>query len=124
MSGGPFPFARQQMPLDDMLASAGGLGWAGLAERLGLPSADPDVFAPEDDLKRQMAAFYRTDLGRRMFEWLGDLTLRGAPGASGQTIESAAIAHAKHEARFAVGLAMLKAIEDGDKLLNQKETAR
>lgn len=107
-----------------MLASAGGPGWAGLAQQLGLPPAGPDVFAPEDDLKRQMAAFYRTDLGRKMFEWLGDLTLRGTPGASGNTIESAAIAHAKHEARFAVGLAILKAIADGDQLLNRKETGR
>lgn len=121
---GPVPFARNVQSLDRMMDAIGGPGWGGLdlAKALGLPGSGPDGYAPDDALKKEMAAFYQTASGRRMIEWLADLTLRGPPGASGNTIASSAIAHAKHEARYAVGQAILQAIQDGDKLLNPTET--
>lgn len=117
---GPFPFAREAISLDDMLASIGGAGWDGLAARVK-PALPPDSFKPDDRLLRFCAGLYGTAEGREFFDWLADLTLRAPPGASGNTLESAALAHAKHESRFAVGQAIFLAIVQGRELLNQKE---
>ena len=123
MSGGPFDFAREALDLDKMLAGVGGEGWAGLESHFS-PAKLPDRFEPDDVLKKALATMYRAGEGRLVLDWLLDLTVRAPPGASGNTLEAAALAHAKHEARFAVGQSLLLAIAQGEKLLNPPKEPR
>jgi hypothetical protein len=110
------------MSLDAMLANLGGVGWAGLEEHFS-PAKVADAFDPGADLKKVLFALYHTVDGRKIVEWWFDLTFRAPYPHVGSSLEAAAIAAAKHEARAAVGLALLKAIADGEKLLHPKEPA-
>lgn len=113
---GPFPFSRETMPLDDMLSKALGPGWSGL-ETMFAPAKVADKFEPEQDMKKFLAAFYRTQQGREFFQWIADLTVRAPFPHVGTLRETAALAGAKHEARAAVGYVLFAAIAEGDALL-------
>ncbi len=115
----PFPFARQTLDLDTMLAALGGPGWDGLSGQFK-PAPVHDNFEPEERLKRFMAALWNSTDGRMLFDWLADLTVRAPPPHSGSSFEAAALALAKHEARHAVGQSILRAIADGDTLLKKR----
>lgn len=114
---GPFPFARQTMDLDTMIAGMGGEGWDGL-EAMFKPAGVKDSFDPGDHMKKMLFAFYQTGEGRQVIDWLLDLTFRAPFPHVGTSIEQAAIAAAKHESRAAIGLVIMKAIADGDALLH------
>jgi hypothetical protein len=116
---GPMPFRREVAPLDDMLASVGGEGWEGL-DKLFHPAEVPDRFDPGAEVKKFLAAAMRTPAGREAIQWLADITLRAPYPHVGTSLEAAAIAAAKHEARAAVGEVLLRAIAQGDQLLNQR----
>lgn len=121
MNEGPFPFARQSMDLDTMLAAIGGEGWDGLQSKFQ-PGKVADRFEPDEALKKFVGALYQTGEGRAFFEWLWDLTVRAPPGASGTSMDAAALAHAKHESRFAVGQCIGLAVQQGhDLIFNRKE---
>ena len=113
MSGGPFPFSRQMMAVDQMLA--GVPDWTGLSQAF-FPAGVSDRFDPGEDMKQVLYHFYQTAEGRRIIDWLADLTVRAPYPHVGQTSESVAIAAAKHEARAAVGYSLLRAIADGEQL--------
>lgn len=121
MTGGPHPFARDIWPLDTALEQAGPLGWEGLMRDF-LPARVSENFDPGEDMKLVLAAFYNTAEGRRIVEWLWDLTVRAPYPHVGASNQSAAIAAAKHEARVAVGLSLKLAIEQGQKLWNEKRS--
>lgn len=104
-------------PIDDMF-TAGGQGWDAL-EKMMKPALMADQWRPQDDLLKQIAALSMTEFGRELFSWLFDLTNRAPYPQTGDSIESAALAAAKHEARAAVGEVILNAIVEGRKLLNQ-----
>lgn len=106
-----------------MLDQVGGEGWDGI-EKLFAPAVMPDRFDPGDTIKKMLAAFYRTAQGRELIEWLADLTVRAPYPHVGTDFQSAAIAAAKHEARFGVGLVLFKALADGEQLFNPKEPAK
>lgn len=114
----PFPFARSVQSLDELLdqASFGG-GWQGL-EKMLAPAKVPDSFDPGQDMKKVLCAFYHTTEGRRIIDWLMDLTVRAPYPHVGTNFNQAAIAAAKHESRAAVGLVILQAIAEGDALLH------
>lgn len=116
---GPFPFRRELADLDTMLASLGGAGWDGLEGKFA-PAKVPDHFDPGDDMKKVLAAFYFTAEGRKIVEWLADLTLRAPYPHVGQASDAVVIAAAKHEARAAVGEVLMKAIAEGYQLLNPR----
>lgn len=113
---GPFPFRRELAGLDEMVAQIGGEGWEGLAERFA-PAKVPDKFDPGDDMKKVLSAFFFTAEGRKIVEWLADLTFRAPYPHVGPSLEAAGIAAAKHEARAAVGEVLMKAIAEGHALL-------
>lgn len=116
---GPFAFPSGVPDLDKMLAQIGGEGWAGL-ERQFAPAKVPDHFEPDEQLKTMMFAFSRTDQGRQMFEWIAELTFRAPYPHIGNTRDSAWLAAKAHEARAAVGLAVMKAIADGEAILKKR----
>lgn len=117
---GPFPFARQMMAVDSLLSAAP--NWGGL-EQAFFPASVPDSFDPGDDMKLVLFHFSNTAEGRRILEWIFDLTARAPFPHVGSTKESAAIAAAKHEARTAVGYVVGRAIADGEKLWKQRSEA-
>ncbi|GAA2871895.1 hypothetical protein GGQ99_000968 [Aminobacter niigataensis] len=118
---GPFAFPTDAMDLDKMLESIGGLGWDGLKQQ-NAPAKVSDRFEPDDQLKIMMFAFSQTAEGRQLFEWIADLTFRAPYPHVGNTRDSAWLAAKAHEARSAVGLAVMQAIADGEKILNNKRS--
>ncbi|MCW5697916.1 MAG: hypothetical protein KIS96_14445 [Bauldia sp.] len=83
------------------------------------PAAVADPFAPEDRIKRFLAALWQTGDGRAVLDWLFALTLDAPYPHIGQTRDAAALAAKAHEARVAVGRAVLAAIAEGETLLSQ-----
>jgi len=111
--GGPFPFSRPMMAVDKLLA--GTPTWEGLTQAF-FPAQTADNFDPGDDMKQVLFHFYNTAEGRRIIEWFADLTVRAPFPHVGSLNDSAALAAGKHEARTAVGYAMLRAIAEGEQL--------
>ncbi len=116
---GPVDFARQVNAIEHMLAAAP--SWAGL-ENAFAPAKVADNFDPGDDTKQVIAALYNTSQGRLIIEWLFDLTVRAPFPHVGNTLQSASIAAAKHEARVAVGQALSRAIVDGNEIFTLKRS--
>ena len=114
---GPFAFSRQMMAVDNLLKAAP--TWAGL-EQAFFPAKVPDDFDPGEDMKQVLFHFSNTAEGRKILDWIFDLTARAPFPHVGSTRESAAIAAAKHEARTAVGYVIGRAIADGEKLWKQR----
>lgn len=115
---GPHAFARQMMAVDRLLSDAP--SWDGL-EKAFKPAAVADNFDPGDDMKLVLAAFYNTVEGRRIVEWLMDLTCRAPYPHVGNTKDSAFLAAKAHEARTAVGYAIGRAIREGEELWKAKK---
>lgn len=116
---GPFPFARRMMAVDDLLQAP--TDWKGLSQAF-FPAAVADNFDPGDDMKVVLFHFNNTAEGKRIIEWFVDLTVRAPFPHVGSMKESAALAAAKHEARTAVGYAMLQAIAEGEKIWSQRRS--
>lgn len=116
---GPHPFRREMADLDTMMASIGGEGWDGLEQRFA-PAPVPDRFDPGEEIKKFWAAAWGTAQGRAAIQWLADITLRAPYPHGGATLEAAALASAKHEARAAVGEVLLLAMIEGEQLLNPR----
>lgn len=114
---GPVDFGRQLQAVDRLISSPP--SWDDLLKEF-TPAAVPDTFDPGDDMKKLLAGLYNTAEGRRIIEWLADLTFRAPYPHTGASLEAAALAAAKHEARAAVGRSILKAIADGNQLLNHR----
>ncbi|MDG4894625.1 hypothetical protein P9272_13690 [Mesorhizobium sp. WSM4976] len=121
MSNGPFPFARQMMAVEELLGAVPTM--EGLTQSF-FPAKVGDNFDPGDDLKLLLFHFNNTADGRRIIEWLADLTVRAPFPHVGSMKESAALAAAKHEARTAVGYAMLRAIAEGEKIWTQRRSQK
>ncbi len=117
MTSGPFPFARQFMVLESILR--GTPSWDGL-EQAFFPAQKPDNFDPGDDMKEVLFHFYATAEGRKILDWIFDLTARAPFPHVGSTNDSAALAAAKHEARTAVGYVIGRAIVDGEEIWKQR----
>lgn len=118
---GPFAFSRQALAIDRLLEAAP--SWEGLNQAF-FPARTHDRFDPGDDMKKVLAAFNGTAEGRRIIEWLCDLTCRAPyPQISGD-FQTAALAAKAHEARAAVGYVILRAIADGEALLHQPKEPR
>jgi len=116
---GPFPFARQMMAVDQLMQATP--DWKGLTQAF-FPAAVADNFDPGDDMKLVLYHFSNNAEGRRIIEWFADLTVRAPFPHVGSMKESAALAAAKHEARTAVGYAMLRAIAEGEQLWKQQRS--
>ncbi|OBQ59578.1 hypothetical protein EFV37_22130 [Mesorhizobium loti] len=107
------------MAIDQLLA--GTPTWEGLNQAF-FPSKTADNFDPGDDMKQVLFHFYNTQEGRRIIEWMADLTVRAPFPHVGNLMEGAALAAAKHEARTAVGYALLRAIAEGEQLWTQQRS--
>lgn len=119
MSGSPFPFSRPMMAIDQLLA--GTPTWDGLSQAM-FPAKVADNFDPGEHMKIMLFHFYGTAEGRSIIEWMADLTVRAPFPHVGSMKESAALAAAKHEARTAVGYALLRAIAEGEQLWTQRRS--
>ncbi|ESY21513.1 hypothetical protein X749_27850 [Mesorhizobium sp. LNJC391B00] len=105
------------LAVDQLLSSTP--DWSGLSQAM-FPAKVADNFDPGDDMKLVLYHFYGNAEGRRIIEWLADLTVRAPFPHVGSMKESAALAAAKHEARTAVGYALLRAIAEGEELWKQQ----
>lgn len=118
---GPFLPARAAQPLDLLEQSyTGGAGWDDLdldALRAALPDNAP--LKPSDEIARFMFGLYSTAEGRRMFEWLMDITIRQPLRATGPTIEETALRTATRQGINGVAEAVLAAIALGESLINK-----
>lgn len=119
MNNGPVPFAREMMAVDSFLRAPPTA--EGLMQAF-FPAKVADNFDPGDDMKMMLSAFFNTAEGRKIVEWLADLTVRAPYPHVGSMKESAALAAAKHEARTAVGYSLFRAIADGNDLWKQKRS--
>jgi len=118
---GPFAFPSGMMSLDQMLSQMGE-GWDGL-ERSFSPAPTRRPFEPEDDLKKMIALFYdTTPEGRRIVEWIFDLTFRAPYPPVAGSFEQAALAAKAHEARAAVGRVLVQTIVDGRALMEKSRS--
>ncbi|RUW46088.1 hypothetical protein [Mesorhizobium sp. M8A.F.Ca.ET.021.01.1.1] len=120
MTSGPYPFGRQMAAVDQVLA--GVPDWEGLSQAF-YPVKTADNFDPGTDMKQVLFHLYGTLEGRRIIEWLADLTVRAPYPHVGQSKDSVMIAAAKHEARVGVGLVLFRAIADGEELYKQSKGA-
>ncbi len=106
--------------LEEIERMVGAKGWDFFEERFG-PALVAQNFDPGDEFKRNMAAFARTAFGRGIVDWLLDLTCRAPYPVTSQDMQDLAFAAAKHQARAAVGETIVKAIADGNALLDRTE---
>lgn len=106
--------------LEEIERMVGAKGWDFFEERFG-PALVAQNFDPGDEFKRNMAAFARTAFGRVIVDWLLDLTCRAPYPVTSQDMQDLAFAAAKHQARAAVGETIVKAIADGNALLDRTE---
>lgn len=104
--------------LEAMQAAMGPVGWDFFENQFG-PAVVAQSFDPGDEVKKFAAAMSQTVEGRRFIDWLLDLTCRAPYPVTSQTIEDLAMSAAKHQARAAVGETIVKAIADGNALLNR-----
>lgn len=116
---GPAAFGRQAAAVEQFIRQP--TNWEGLQKAIFGGGDAPDPFRPDDRVKKFLAAAWRTPEGREFLEWLADLTVRSAPENGGLTFQGLAIAHAKHETRWALGQAVFTALAQGEELINQKE---
>jgi len=100
----------------DTMMTAGGVGWEAL-ETMFQPAVMADPWRPSENVMKFAAAMAQTDQGREFLAFIFDLTKRAPYPHIGNSMESAALAAAKHEARAAVGEVVLQAIVEGRKLL-------
>jgi hypothetical protein len=118
---GPFPFSRQMQALDQLVSAAP--SWDTL-EQAFFPARMADNFDPGDDMKEVLFHFAHTAEGRRIVEWLADLTCRAPYPHVGSTNDSAALAAKAHEARTAVGYALMRAIAEGGEIWKAKKESK
>lgn len=120
MSGPANPNPRQLAAggFEELEKQFGAKGWDFFRDQFG-PALVGENFDPGEDFKKNLAAFARTDLGRRIVEWLLDMTCRAPYPATSQDMQDLAFAAAKHQARAAVGEVIVKAIADGNAILNR-----
>lgn len=116
-SGGPAIFseptdinAEFQKAMDEHSA-----GWDFFKNQF-LPAVTAETFRPDDKLLIEISQLAETDLGRRLFAWLHELTDRAPYPAIGGSLEAAALAAAKHQGRAGVGLVLEKAVRTGREL--------
>lgn len=121
MNSGPVAFQRRMAAVEQLLAAPP--TWEGL-EKAFAPASVPDRFRPDEPVSKLLAALWQTADGRRLLDWIFALTIDAPYPHIGATRDAAALAAKAHEARAAVGLVVLKAIEEGTELLNQKEPRR
>jgi len=92
-----------------------GNGWA-FFEKQFAPAAVADDFRPVDTVMQSLARLYDFAETRAALDWILDLTCRAPYPRGESTTEQLGIAAAKHQARAAVGEAIVKAIVEGRKL--------
>jgi hypothetical protein len=119
---GPFVPARDAQPIDLLQQSLAGNGWEGLEEMLRRPPGSAPL-QPGDDVARFMAGLYRTPEGRKLFEWIMDITLRLPLRSTGRTFEETALMTATRQGINGVGEVVLAAIAHGDKLISNQNGA-
>lgn len=120
MSGPANPSPRELAAgtFEELERQFGTKGWDFFREQFA-PALVSQSFDPGEDFKKNLAAFARTDLGRRIVDWLLELSCRAPYPVTSQDMQDLAFAAAKHQARAAVGETIIKAIADGNQLLNR-----
>lgn len=98
-------------------------GWDFFKERF-LPAAVADSFRPPDELLVDLARYAETDRGRRVVDWLLDLTANAPYPVTGHSIQHTALAAAKHEGRAGVGATIKKALREGRRLIEADHKRR
>lgn len=104
--------------LEEIERAIGANGWEFFREQFG-PAVVAQGFDPGADFKKNLAAFARTGLGREIVDWLLDLTCRAPYPVTSQDLQDLAFAAAKHQARAAVGETIVKAIAEGNAILDR-----
>jgi hypothetical protein len=110
--------------LDDMMKAGQAEGWDAL-EAMFKPALVGEQFRPDDAVLLFFGALAGTEIGRMALDWLFALTNNAPyPRDVGDRLETAALAAKAHAARAAVGEAILQAVLEGRKLLEQPKQER
>lgn len=105
--------------IEELERLVGPKGWDFFAQDLA-PAGMVDIFNPDDELKRYIAAMTESGLGRRFFDYLMNLTVRHPYPLSSNGMEDLAFAAARHQARSSVGEILLKVRMEGRALNHEK----
>ncbi|MBX3580074.1 MAG: hypothetical protein KF723_22960 [Rhizobiaceae bacterium] len=92
-----------------------GNGWDFFAQQFA-PANVADDFRPVDPILQALARMYEFPETRAVIDWILDLSVRAPYPRGESTTEELGIAAAKHQARAAVGEAIVKAIVEGRKI--------
>ena len=94
--------------------------WDELCEQFA-PAPAPGDFRPNDQTLKTIAALHSDPNTKPAIEWLLNITVNAPYPVTGQGIEELAFAAAKHQARVAVGETIIKAIKEGQKLIDNQD---
>lgn len=116
---GPFLPARSASPIDLLAESALSGGWPELEAIVkARPEATP--LQPNDETARFMYGLFGTAEGRRMFEWMMDISIRQPLRATGRTFEETALLTATRQGVNGMAEVILAAIKHGEQLVHQR----
>jgi hypothetical protein len=109
--------------LDSMLKSGEAEGWDAL-EAMFKPALVGAEFRPADPVLMFLGGMTLSEVGQATLEWLFDLTNRAPyPRDVGNDFQSAALAAKAHAARAAVGEAILQAVIEGRRIIEERKGA-
>ena len=112
---------RDVLRSDSLFSDMSDKDFDALIDQISPAETGPD-FVPDEDVKKMLAAFWTSHDARRVIEWLLDITIRAPYPVTGQNRDDLAFAAAKHQARVAIGRAVVLAAAQGFKLLKKEGT--
>jgi hypothetical protein len=118
MSGpiGALPNQRMTQQLNEMITSPSGFD---ALRKMMDPAVMPDPFRPADETLMAIARIARGMDGVKLVDWLRAITDLAPFPTDFRNMEEAAIAAAKHAGRASIGMVLVKAIVEGNRLLDE-----
>ncbi|MUZ80780.1 hypothetical protein GOZ78_03505 [Agrobacterium vitis] len=120
---GPFIAGREAQPLDLLEQGVAGNGWEGLEGLFNL-DGPKDELKPEDELAEFMWGLSQTAHGRKMFEWMMDISIRQPLRITGATIEQSALMGATRQGINGFAEVILKAIAKGSQINSTRKQSQ
>ena len=111
------------LSIEQMLALLDGKSEPEIAKQFAPAALHRDA-TPDEKLKEFMAGLNATPQGRLFFNWLLNLTCNAPYPDTGLTMEVLAFAAAKHQARAAIGEAIMFYITQGDALIENRKNQK
>jgi hypothetical protein len=93
-------------------------GWDFYKQKF-MPAVVANTFRPEDSVLIEIYKLSETAEGRKIIDWLHELSDRAPYPRVGSNFEEVAVAAAKHQGRALVGEVLTEAVREGKRLFNQ-----